>query len=49
MTVRLFAGGGPFRSKMVISQTMGDFAWGFVGHFIAAKWGYGAAKWHTCA
>ena len=22
---------------------------GFAGHFAAAKWGFEAAKWHTCA
>ena len=49
MTVRLFAGGGPFRSQWVISQARGDFAGHFTGHFAAAKWECGAAKWHSCA
>ena len=43
--VEIFAGGGSFRSQGPISQPMGIFA----GHFAAAKWGCGAAKWHSCA
>ena len=49
MTVRLFAGGGPFRSQWVILQARGDFAGHFAGHFAVVKWECGAAKWHACA
>ena len=40
MTVGIFATGGPFRSVMGISQLKGDFASGFVAHFVAAKWAF---------
>ena len=37
-----FATNGNFRSE-------GAFRQYFAAHFTAAKWGYGAAKWHSCA
>ena len=45
MTIELFAGEGLFRGMKAISQPRGIFA----GHFAAAKWECGAAKWHSCA
>ena len=45
MTVEIFAEEGLFRSQEPISQPRGIFA----AHFTAAKWGCGAAKWHSCA
>ena len=37
-----FAAGGRFRSR-------GHFGNIFAAHFAVAKWGYGAAKWRSCA
>ena len=45
MTIELFVGEGLFRSMKAISQPRVIFA----GHFAAAKWECGAAKWHSCA
>ena len=55
----IFAAKGQFRSQgpisqpkgifTAISQPKGDFAGHFVAHFAAAKWGWRAAKWHSCA
>ena len=51
---KIFAGASygaakSFRSGEPFSQPKGNFAGGFVGHSAAAKWGWGATKWHSCA
>ena len=48
-----FAAKGHFRNQgafsQPISQPRGNFIGVFASHFAAAKWGWGAAKWHLCA